>query len=236
MRRGATWLNRTKPRPFVLATGCGTGTPGTLIYGSTQEAEAHTGAVAVYVDPRQQGVNRNGLDKRTAFYPGILIRERYERLPSHAGSVGASLAPLRSALRTALGVGTGSCLSDGAPPGSYRGRVVQIERKLALALRTRFAVILTQPQYSMSRHYQLVVPLRPDEGMVIEPAVLRLSPAGWTGLFSPPTAFVLVPIPLVHSVWHGRDIVRETRFVVDEATLAEIDRRLCEFFSLDPPP
>jgi hypothetical protein len=50
LARGATWLNTDKPRPFVLATNCGIGTLGTLIYGSTRDTEAHFGAPCVHVD------------------------------------------------------------------------------------------------------------------------------------------------------------------------------------------
>ncbi|HEU0299890.1 MAG TPA: hypothetical protein VFR37_10555 [Longimicrobium sp.] len=235
MERGATRLNEDKPRPFVLTTTCGIGAPGTLIYGSTQEAEAHFGAVGVHVEPRLRGVNRNGLEKRTVFYPGILIRERYERLPAHAGSVSASLAALRTALRIALGIGTGSCLSGVAPSGSRRGRVVRLEHRLARALRTRFAVILTQPRYSIARHYQLILPLLPDDAALIEPAVLRLPSSDWMRVFARSVTSVLAPIPLVHSIWHRRDIEDETPYVLDEASLDQIDQRLCGFFSLAPP-
>lgn len=235
MSRGATWLNRDKPRPFVLITNCSSGAPGTLVYGSTQQTEARSGAACVHVEPRSGGVNRNGLRERTAFYPGILLRKFYEQLPPHAGTVGVSLEALRSALRTALGIEAGSCLRAGAPAGSRRGRIVRLERRLARALRTRFAVILTEPHYSRAEHYQLILPLRPDDGSSITSRVLRLSSGEWTKVFPPSTQSVLLPIPLVHSIWHRLAIDDETPYVLDEASLDQIDRRLCEFFSLAPP-
>lgn len=40
-----------------------------------------------------------------------------------------------------------------------------------------------------------------------------------------------------HSVWYDDDIARETEHVMDPASLARIDRALCDYFSLpDPPP
>lgn len=46
---------------------------------------------------------------------------------------------------------------------------------------------------------------------------------------------VLLPIPVIQSVWYDAGIIRETDFVVDPSTIAEIDRRLCDFFALVPP-
>lgn len=232
---GATWLNADKPRPFVLATTCGIGTLGTLIYGSTRDTEARSGAACVHIDPRPGGVNRNGLAERTAFYPGILVRDRCERLPAHAGTVGTSLRALRAALRDALGIGTGSCLTIGAPAGSLRGRIVRVSHRLARALRTPFAVVLTQPRYSRARNYQIILPLVTDRAEVTAPGVLRLPAGEWMAVFTKPSSFALLPIPLVHSVWHARDIEHETTYVLDETSLARIDERLSEFFLLDPP-
>jgi hypothetical protein len=185
--------------------------------------------------PRPGGVNRKGLAERTAFYPGILVRDHYERLPPHAGTVGTSLRELRAALRDALGIGTGSCLTPGAASGSLRGRIVRLEQRLARALRTPFAVILTQPHYSRVRNYQLILPLVADREKDAAPGVLRLPGREWLAVFVQPTPSALLPIPLVHSVWHARDIDHETTYVLDEMSLAEIDQRLCEFFLLEPP-
>lgn len=232
MPRGATWLNQDKPRPFALATSCSKGTLGTLVYGSTRDTEARFGAACFSIEPRTEGVNRNGLVERTGFYPGILVRDRYERLPSHAGSLGRSLGELRAALRTALGIGTGSCLAQGTPAGSRRGRIVRLERELARSMRTAFAVLLTQPHYSTAEHYHLILPLVRDTGAATGPNVLRLAGRAWMSVFPARTDSVLLPIPLVHSVWYARDIDQETDQVVDETSLSEIDARLTDFFSL----
>jgi hypothetical protein len=232
--RGSTWLNRDKPRPFTLATSCSAGQLGTLIYGTTRRTEAEFGATCFEIDPSREGVNRNGLDEKTAFYPGILVRDRYERLPPHAGSVGKSLGELRAALRTALGIGRGSCLSAGAAAGSRRGRIVRLEERLAHTMRTPFAVLLTETGYSRARRYHLILPLVQDDGSTPVADVLRLVSREWMSVFPGSTASALLPIPVVHSVWYGYDIVEETEYVVDEESLREIDARLCEFFSLPP--
>jgi hypothetical protein len=235
MRRGATWLNLDKPRPMVLATRCTPGTLGTLVYGSTRETEARFGATATTIRPAPEGVSRNGLTEATDFYPGILVRDRYERLPSHAGFVGRSLDELKRGLRQALGIGQGCCSNAGAPPGSCRGRIVLMEGSLARDMRTPYAVLVTEPRYSAARRYQLILPLIGDSHHAPAPGVLRLSSRRWMTIFGADVNGVLVPIPILHSIWHARDIARETKFVVDDDSLAEIDRALCSFFSLPEP-
>jgi hypothetical protein len=232
MPRGATWLNRDKPRPFVLATRCRTGGRGTLIYGSTRNTEARMGAASVQVGPQPAGVNRNGLRERTHFYPGILVRDRCEVLPSHSGSVGRYLEALRIALYRALGIGKGSCLSPGAPAGSRRGRIVRLKGRLAVAMRTPFAVLLTEAWYSREQHYHAILPLVSGAGESVGPHVLRVEARGWMAVFPQPPRSVFLPISVVHSVWYDRDIAHETDQVLDDATLTEIDQRLCAYFSL----
>lgn len=45
----------------------------------------------------------------------------------------------------------------------------------------------------------------------------------------------MLPIPVTQTAWQPGQILEESRLVVDAETLAEIDERLCAFFSLDPP-
>lgn len=232
MPRGTTWLNLDKPRPFVLATSCTIGSLGTLVYGSTRMTEIGAGAASVQITPVRGGVNRNGLAERTHFYPGILVRDRYEVLPMHAGSVASHLEALRLAMHRALGIGRGSCLAPGAPKGSRRGRIVKLKRGLAGAMRTEFAVLLTEAGYSRERHYHVILPLVRGSGQSPAPGVVRIDSRDWMALFPQPTRSVFLPIPVVNSIWYDRGIERETEYVLDDESLAEIDRALCRFFSL----
>jgi hypothetical protein len=229
MPSGSTWLNRDKPRPFVLATPCG---EGTLIYGSTQQTEKRAGAACVVVAPMLEGLNRNRLRSRTYFYPGTLLAVRHERLPPRSGYLGKSLRELRAALRGALGVGRGSCLGPDAPAGSCRGRVVNLNAAFARRLRAAFAVVLTEPGYSAERNYQIILPIfttRLREGSSHD---LLVSARDWLGFLPVNGDRVVLPIPLTHSVWHDTHIARETEHVLDDDSLAEIDRRLCDYFAL----
>lgn len=234
MPAGSTWLNRDKPRPFALATPSRDGSLGTLVYGSSQEAEKSSGAAYLEVAPASQGVNRNGLYRRTYFYPGTLLPVLHERLPPASGFLGKSLPEFRAALRIALGIGRGSCLGPDAPAGSCRGRVVAVRSTLAREIRAAFAVTLTEPVYSAERRYQIILPIVMAFARHDGRFDVVLSASKWPGFFPTRAERVLLPIPLAQSVWHHDDIARETEYVVDDDTLAEIDRRLCDYFSLPP--
>lgn len=232
MPRGVSWLNRDKPRPFVLVTRCNPEVTGTLVYGSTRETEAQFGAMRMHVEPVRTGLNRNGLAQRTFFYPGILLREAYSALPENSGSLGTYLAGLRAALREALGIGRGSCLRPDAPAGSRRGRIVELEPGTATQLRTRFAVLLTHPEYSRAENYHVILPLQPGDGFTASPTVLRIERREWFAPLPGRMQSILLPIPIVQSIWFSERISRETEHVLDEDTLALIDGELCRFFSL----
>jgi hypothetical protein len=233
MAAGSTWLNRDKPRPFALVTPSNAGTLGTLVYGSTQETEKSVGAACVEVTPVREGLNRNGLRSRSYFYPGTLLAVSHERLPPHSGFLGKSLAELRTALRFALGIGRGSCLGPYAPAGSCRGRLVYLSAALARGLGASAAIVLTEPAYSAQRNYQIILPIFTKfsrEGGTYD---LLVSGRDWLH-FLPAHSRVMLPVPLTQSVWHDAHITRETEYVVDDETLREIDRRLCDYFSLPP--
>lgn len=229
---GRTWMNLEKPRPFALATWCSPGVRGTLVYGSTRETEKKSGAASIHVTPRHDGVNRNGLRAGTFFYPGALFRTSHEELPGRAGTLGQSLPALRASLRHALGIGLGSCLSSAAPPGSRRGRIVELKPDFAMHVRTRFAVLLTEPRYSRVKHYHIVLPVFPRAAPTADERLLCITGRSWLAAFPHPALAALLPVRVTQSVWYTDDIAHETEYVVDDDTLAEIDRLLCDYFSL----
>jgi hypothetical protein len=234
MPSGSTWLNRDKPRPFALATQAAERSLATLVYGSTRETEKHRGAGWVQVRPLREGLNRNGLLKPTYFYPGTLLPVLHERLPPHTGFLGKSLGELRVALRAALGIGCGSCLNERVPATTHRGRIVALSAALAADVSASFAVILTEPGYSAQRKYQIILPIVTAFARTASRHDLLVSACGWFRVFSSPVDGVLLPIPIIQSIWHDDDIARETEHVLDDETLREIDRRLCDYFSLAP--
>jgi hypothetical protein len=229
----ATWLNRDKPRPFTLADGV----PkyATLIYGSTQLTEKHAGAACIEVPPRSSGVSRNGLWMVTHFYPGILALMDGSALPPPSGFLGKSLDALRDAMHAALGIGQSSCHSPGAPAGSRRGRIVVLNADVSRHLNTTLAVVLTEHSYSAGRRYQVILPIVPAPDLPEKEHNLVVRSRSWLAAFRKPVHSVVLPIPTIFSIWHSKGIARETEHVVDDGTLAEIDRALCGFFSLPEP-
>ncbi|HEX2076444.1 MAG TPA: hypothetical protein VHG08_02010 [Longimicrobium sp.] len=210
MPAGSTWLNRDKPRPFALATSFSGDALGTLVYGSTQETEKSSGAVFMEVAPALRGLNRNGLTRRTYFYPGMLLPILHERLPAYSGFLGKSLPELRAALRVALGIGRGSCLGPDAPADSCRGRIVAVRSALARDIHATFAVVLTEPGYSAQRNYQIILPVYTRFARKAGTHDLLVSASEWPTIVSAGTDRILLPVPLTQSIWHDDDIARET--------------------------
>jgi hypothetical protein len=232
---GSSWLNRDKARPFALVAAPATLRNATLAYGSTRAAEKSLGAACIQVAPQREGVNRNGLSATTQFYPGILLRKEISDLPPPAGTLGRSTESLKTCLRRALGIDQGSCLNPDAPHGSRRGRIVELRTALSRDVRARFAVLLTEAEYSRRKNYQIILPMIPGDGKAAGESVLRISERDWMSVYRSRPASVLMPISAVQSAWYGVAVFRETSSVMDEPALTEIDRRLCEFFALAPP-
>lgn len=232
---GATWLNQNKSRPFALAANVDDPAPATLVYGSTQRTESGAGAISIAVPPIRDGLNRNGLYSTTHFYPAALALLDAGALPAPAGYLGRSLPTLRTALRTALGIERGSCLGSASPAGSRRGRLVVLARPVAGQLGSSLAVILTEPAYSREKRYQIIVPILPEPRGQPGKYDLSVSERTWFGAFNRPAKSALIPTNLTVSIWHVQAITRETPYVIDDDTLAAVDRRLCDYFSLAPP-
>jgi hypothetical protein len=152
-------------------------------------------------------------------------------LPPQAGFLGSFVHALKNGLSIALGIGQGSCNNATAPAGSCRGRIVELSLEVATALHTSFALVLTEPRYSITRNYQIIVPIVSTRDSVGEYDV-HVSSQTWMRVFDGPVNAVVLPIPITMSVWHSDDIARETEYVVDDQTLAQIDRHLCAYFSL----
>lgn len=225
-------MNRDKPRPFALATPCSISHAGVLAYGSTRATEMLAGAACIEVLPRSSGVNTNGLEATTLFYPGILFPAEYDSLPPHLGTLGKQVPEFKLTVSRALGLGTGSCLQPGTPRGSRRGRIVRLRHESATMFRTRFAVLLTEHVYSREKHYDVVVPIfRADRLPATEHGVL-VEDRDWLRVFAEPGCRGFVAVRLIQSVWHDSHIAAETPYVIDDATLEAIEAELCDQFGL----
>lgn len=204
------------------------------MYGSSQRTESLAGAASVVVPPVREGLNRNGLYTTTFFYPAALALIDAGALPVAAGFLGRSLPAFRAALRKALGIGRKSCLDAMALPGSRRGRIVVLTSPAARQLGSAVAVILTEPEYSREKRYQIIVPMLRGLRAQSEQHTVVVPERSWFSAFRQPAENALIPVSLALSVWHAQAIARETAYVVDDETLAEIDQRLCDYFALPP--
>ncbi|HET7232602.1 MAG TPA: hypothetical protein VFJ16_21510 [Longimicrobium sp.] len=230
--KGATWLNRDKPRPFVLSTDCTPSQLGTMVYGTTQETERLFAAGCIEVAPMRAGLNANGLSELTRFFPGILYPVERPQIKSILGYIGRRLPDLRAELRHSLGIGSGTCITSGVPAGSWRGRIVRLHDHVERDLRTPFAVLLTEHTYSREKRYQAIVPIYPGGTLRSNGSVLIVEHKPWMNLFSKPETTAAIPVQLIQSVWYPTDIAGETPHVIDDASLRVVEGELCARFSL----
>lgn len=68
--------------------------------------------------------------------------------------------------------------------------------------------------------------------MRADPSVVVREDEEWMEVFDPPVGRVLIPVRVVQSTWYADDVVRDTRHVLDDETLREIDQHLCALFGL----
>ncbi len=152
-----------KPRRHVLLTRCeDEGDVGVLSYASTSAIEAAFGGASVLVDPFARGYQHTGFVAPTHVTPCRLVSAASEDMWNLKGRLIDEMPEVRRALARALGIGTGTARS-GVASGSLRGRVIELSVALAEECGARFAVILSEPGYSLRRRYQIVA-------LVLDPA------------------------------------------------------------------
>ena len=94
------------------------------------------------------------------------------------GRIIDEMPDIRRELHRALGLGTGTS-ATGPAAGSFRGHVAELSRALAAEMDTRFAVIVTDPGYSLARRYQLILPLLNAAEYNSEPGDVIVSRTPW---------------------------------------------------------
>lgn len=204
-------------------------------YGSTQPTEIELHAVPL---PLAWTRERTRMLERSRFYPARL------RTPTPGAAAGIRVgwtdgaeARIRTAFRSALGIGTGPGQRT-APDEPERGRVVRLTRAVEAELDgARFAVLVTPDQYARVRRYQQLIPIfdsaavEPQEGEIESDAAwVRALPGTMT------TAILAVPVLFTGSEqqrpFTPGQIAGLTRVTVDENTLRRIDDALVANFGL----
>lgn len=140
---------------------------GSLAFCSTQSTEAEYGASYHLVDPAKGTYRGTGFVSPTYIYASRIACSPVSELRDAKGRLIDAMVDVKKALRSALGIGSGTAL-QGVAAGSYRGQLVVLTRALAKELETPIGLIVTEPRYGNQRRYQLIIPVySADE---IEPA------------------------------------------------------------------
>ena len=94
-----------------------------------------------------------------------------------------------------------------------------------------YAIVVTESRYSSRRRYQTIVPIEDLREFEPGPGDVEVTQGDWFRAVAP-EAGVLIAVPDVQSVFHPRDIDGWAGAVVDDTTMARVERALIELFDL----
>lgn len=112
---------------------------------------------------------------------------------------------------------------------------MRLRDAIATYLHTAFAVVLTEHVYSRENRYQLLVPIFRSDAVQGAEHGTHAEDEEWLRVFAKPTTRAVLPVELIQSVWYDSDIAGETPYVIDAATLAALEERLCAIFGIGAP-
>ncbi|HEX8242232.1 MAG TPA: hypothetical protein VF541_02005 [Longimicrobium sp.] len=147
------------------------------------------------------------------------------------GTITRELPAVRRQLKRAIGLGTGTAAS-GMAMGSLRGVVANLSPQLAVECGSRFAVIVTEPAYSLSQRYQLILPLVDATEYEQEDYDVVVIGKEWTQRVSYGLTTVLMSPKHIQAAFHPIDLASVLPAIVDENTIHEIDIALTRLFGL----
>lgn len=222
-----------KTRPYVLLTEADEETLiSTLAFCSSSGEETGRGAAAHLVDPFKTTYRSTGFDRPTYVYGSRLLTEETDVLGGHVGRIIDEMPLIRDALRTALGIATGTGAGKyAAASGSYRGQVVRLTAEMTEVCGFANCVVVTEPRYSKRRRYQTVVPILDGKFPEIDAAVTAETDQ-WLNPSLLPIGLVRIYISFITSVFHPREIQDELAVIVDNSTMDKIDNALLLYFGL----
>jgi hypothetical protein len=221
-----------KWRRHVLLTTCEEqGDIGIFAYASTSDVEAAFGGASIVIDPYRSAYRHTGFSAPTHVMPCRLVPAASEDMQRMAGRIIDEMPAIRSELRRALGLGTGTRAAGGASR-NLRGCVVELGDALAEETGFRLGVIITEAGYSLARRYQLVIPLLDEREYGSQPDDVVAIGTPWAGEIRPPLERVILAVRLIQTAFHPLEIARVLPVVVDDATMGEIDRALLRVFGL----
>jgi hypothetical protein len=219
-----------KTRRHVLLSACPPeAEAATLAYASTQATEASHGAAHVLLNPFATQYKGTGFDQATYIYPSRLFTTDMADLPAApVGHIIHEMPRLQRALLASLGVGSGTWAA-GTASGSLRGRLVELDATLA-DHGARYALIVTEPRYSLRLRHQTVVPVLDGTKVEATPNDVVAEDGAWLKPLRMKQAILAVPD--IFSLWHRTRISRPLDAGVGEATMNAVDEAIRRHFGL----
>jgi hypothetical protein len=220
-----------KGRRHLLLTACRDHDDvGVLSYASTSAIEGAFGGGSFLLDPHSGAYRQTGFDRPTYITPCRLVSALSHDMVRMMGRVIDEMPHIRLVLHHALGLGTGTA-DSGRAFGSFRGRVAVLSDSLAREIDCRFAIIVTEPVYSLAERYQLILPILNGEEYESEDGDVLVGHAPWLDQVQLGSGAIL-PTRLIQSAFHPSDLAHTLPICVDEATISRIDSALVELFGL----
>jgi hypothetical protein len=221
-----------KWRRHVLLTPCGEqGDIGIFAYASTAAIESAFGGASVLIDPYANAYRHTGFSAPTYVMPCRLVPAASEDMQRMAGRIIDEMPAIRSELRRALGLGTGT-RAGGSASGSLRGCVVELGDSLAAESGFRLGVLVSEGGYSLAHRYQLLIPLLDATEYDTQPDDVVAIGKAWAGEIRPGLVTAILAVRLIQTAFHPLEIARVLPVVVDDTTIAEVDRALIRVFGL----
>ncbi|HEX2201921.1 MAG TPA: hypothetical protein VHG91_01420 [Longimicrobium sp.] len=221
-----------KTRRHVLLTPCDEEDDvGVFAYASRAGTEAAFGGAAFFFNRSARRALHAGFDAPTYVMPCRLVAAGSEDLIRKTGRIVDEMREIRRALHRALGIGTRT-RRGGPAAGSLRGCLVELAPPVADEIGTRAALLVTEPGYSLQRRYQLVLPLLDPDEYEPSPGDVLVEEKPWISAVEEDMRRVLVAVPMIQAAFHPTDLARVVPAVVDDATIAAVDRALLALFGL----
>lgn len=225
----------SKHRPHVLLRDChADALMASFAFASTQMTEARYGAQNVLINPAATTYSGSGFSQPTYVYPSRIVAVNPEDLGEPVGRVIDEMPAIRSALRRAIGLGTGTSMSDGAASGSHRGHFLVLSDELSAELEASLAVILTEPTYSNQERFQIVVPVLSEQEYEIGDldVPIQAGTSQWLMQVDKKYEKSFFWTEAVFSLFHHREVRQYSKLAVDEGTLRELERSLEIYFQI----
>jgi hypothetical protein len=222
-------------RRHVLLTTCDDSSDvATCAFGSTSDTEASFGASHHEVNPAIGSYRGTGFSRVTYLYGSRLVSSTPSDFLKLAGRLIDDMAPLRDAVKSGLGIGTGTARGAGPALNSRRGAVVELATAVRAETEIKYGIIVSEPHYSLEERYQNIVPVIDAADFIAGPEdweILKAN-APWVNILDEAPDSVLAAPLWVFSVFQPTEIARVTKGVVGLRTINRLDEAFTRIFNL----